>query len=60
MGDDQGCAVEVPLRKPSGSKLVLFTCLAGCVDIAGALAATALTNHRQAKVTAPAVTKPTK
>jgi hypothetical protein len=60
MGDDQECAVEVPLWKPSGKKLVLFTCLAGCVVIAGALAATALAHHRQDGAAASAVAKPAK
>jgi hypothetical protein len=60
MGDDQECAVEEPLRRPSGKKLVLFTCLAGCVVIAGALATTALANHRQAGAAASAVAKPAK
>jgi hypothetical protein len=60
MGGDQECAVEEPLRKPSGKKLVLFTCLAGCVIIAGALAATAVANHRQAGAAASAVGKPAK
>ena len=60
MGDDQKSAVEVPLWMPSGKKLVLFTCLAGCVVIAGALATTALANHRQAGSAAPAVAKPAK
>jgi hypothetical protein len=44
---DQKSAVEVPLWMPSGKKLALFTCLAGCVVIASALATTALANHRQ-------------
>ena len=56
MGDPI-CAVEVPSRIPSGNKLVLFTCLAGCVVIAGAWAATAFTNHKQAGVAASAVVK---
>jgi hypothetical protein len=57
---DQKTAVEVPLWMPSGKKLVLFTCLAGCVVIAGALATTALSNHKQAGAAASAVAKPAK
>jgi hypothetical protein len=53
-------AVEVPLWMPSGKKLVLFTCLTGCVVIAGALAATALANHKQAGAAVSAVAKPAK
>ena len=56
MGDPI-CVVEVPLRTPSGKKLVLFTCLAGFVVIAGALATSAFTNHKQAGVAASAVVK---
>ena len=56
MGDPI-CVVEVPLRTPSGKKLVLFACLAGCVLIAGAWTATALTNHKQAGAAASAVVK---
>jgi hypothetical protein len=60
MGDDQKNAVEVSLWMPSGKKLVLFTCLAGCVVIAGALATTALSNHKQAGAAALAGAKPAK
>jgi uncharacterized membrane protein len=55
--DDPICAVAVSLRIPSGKKLVLFTCLAGCVVIAGAWGATAFTNHKQAGMAASAVVK---
>jgi len=57
---DQKTAVEVPLWMPSGKKLMLFTCLAGCVVIAGALATTAIANHKQAIAAAAAVAKPAK
>jgi hypothetical protein len=57
---DQKTAVEVPVWMPSGKRLVLFTCLAGCVVIAGALATTALANHKQAAAAASAVAKPAK
>jgi hypothetical protein len=58
--DHQKCAVAVPSGMPSRKKLVLFTCLAGCVVIAGALATTALANHKQAAAAASAVAKPAK
>jgi hypothetical protein len=56
---DRKSALEIPLWMPSGKKLVLFTCLAGCVVIAGALATTALANHK-AVAAALAVAKPAK
>jgi hypothetical protein len=56
MGDPI-CAVEVPLRTPSGKKLVLFTCIAGFVVIAGAWTATAFANHKQAGIAASGVEK---